>query len=192
MKRFIVILLIFVPLLGSAQEKIDVSKHDGNSWRSMNYIRQLDFVAGFILGSFGISSGCRMPENVFMKEGSGYSETKGLKVLADYWTPKKQYTREEVGLLLEGRMQFFNSSLDKYGIIGITNDQLVDGLNKFYEDFRNRGILLGLAILVVKKQIKGASQEEIEAVCEYIRSDYDFKKLKYKNKDGTITYAEFP
>jgi hypothetical protein len=89
-------------------------------------------------------------------------------------------------------MRLFNSYLDRYIIVGITNDQIVDGLNKFYEDFRNRGILLGHAIYVVKKQIKGASPEEVDAVCEYLRSDYKFEKLKYKTKDGTINYATFP
>ena len=192
MKRLIVILIVLVPLLSVAQEKTDVSKYDGNSWRSMDYSTRLAFISGFMLGSWSVNSGCQMSENLFMKEGSGYTEAKGLKVLTDYWTPKKQYTKEEVGLLLEGRMRMFNSYLDKYGIIGITNDQIVDGLNKFYEDFRNRGILLTQAIYVVKKQIKGASPEEIDAVCEYLRSDYDFRKLPYKTKDGTINYATFP
>lgn len=108
-------------------------------------------------------------------------------------TRKQRYSRDEVSLLLEREYRRSQEWLTHYSIIGITNGQIVDGLNLFYDDFRNRQIKLTDAIYVIRKQILGASKEEIEAITEWLRTlDRDFNKLRYKDKEGNIRHADFP
>jgi hypothetical protein len=95
-------------------------------------------------------------------------------------------------LLLNNQTDGLNTGLYSYGIIEITNGQLVEGLNAFYNDFKNKQVKIWDAIYVVKKQIKGASTEEIEAVLQFLRVDKDYKNLPYTDKDGKRKCATFP
>jgi hypothetical protein len=52
---------------------------------------------------------------------------------------------------------------------GITIGQLVEGVDQFYKDFRNTRILSSDAMMVVKQQISGVSQKEIDEFLELIR-----------------------
>jgi len=106
---------------------------------------------------------------------------------------KQRYSRDEVSLLLEREYRNSRERLTHYNIIGITNGQIVDGLNLFYDDFRNRQIKLTDAIYVIKKQILGASKEEIEAITEWLRDpDRNYEKRRYKDKEGNLKFADWP
>jgi len=95
-------------------------------------------------------------------------EAKPAEAPAPGATPRKQrYSRDEVSLLLEREHRNSREWLTHYSIIGITNGQIVEGLNLFYDDFRNRQIKLPDAAYVVRKQILGASKKEIEAITEW-------------------------
>lgn len=50
-----------------------------------------------------------------------------------------------------------------------TVGQLIDGVNEFYKDFRNTKILARDAMMVVKQQISGVPQKEIDEGLEFLR-----------------------
>jgi hypothetical protein len=47
--------------------------------------------------------------------------------------------------------------------------QIVDGMDEFFSDFKNKSIKVKWAYLVVRQQIKGTSEEEIKKFIESIR-----------------------
>jgi len=48
----------------------------------------------------------------------------------------------------------------------VTNGQLVDGLDSFYADFRNRSIRVADAVWLVVNGIAGTPQEELDTIIE--------------------------
>jgi hypothetical protein len=50
-----------------------------------------------------------------------------------------------------------------------TIGQLVEGVNQFYKDFRNTKILTRDAMMVVRQQISGVPQKEIDEGLEFLR-----------------------
>lgn len=48
-------------------------------------------------------------------------------------------------------------------------DQYVDGMDQFYEDFRNRHVSLMFAFSIVNQQLHGASEEKIEKAIKDVR-----------------------
>jgi hypothetical protein len=44
-------------------------------------------------------------------------------------------------------------------------------MDKIYEDFKNRRIKIQDAIYAVRKQIRGTTEEEVEAVLQFLRSE---------------------
>ncbi len=86
-----------------------------------------------------------------------------------------------------------NERLSPYGVYEITVGQLYEGLTLFYDDFKNKQLKLPAAIYVVKKQIKGASAEEIEAIMQWLRDDSkDFRKRFVIDKEGKKKFVAFP
>jgi len=115
--------------------------------------------------------------------------TKAEKMWGEYIFPKEInpkrkniFSRNEIDLILCHQ----DDDLKRYGLYEITVGQLVDGFDLLYSDFKNKQIVMRDAIYVVKKQIKGASPEEIEALLQYLRSDNDPHKLVYTDKNGKI------
>jgi len=53
----------------------------------------------------------------------------------------------------------------------MTAGQLVDGMDKFYEDFPNRSIPVGFAIEVIVRDIKGVTKTEIEELTLKLRQE---------------------
>lgn len=58
---------------------------------------------------------------------------------------------------------------------GVSPTQLRDGLDVFFEDFRNRAISVDLAAYVVMCQIGGMSQGEVDALIARLRSEVSSK-----------------
>jgi hypothetical protein len=51
----------------------------------------------------------------------------------------------------------------------LTSGQVSDGLDKFYEDYRNRTILINWGIWIVLKAIAGDPQAEIDALIDNLK-----------------------
>jgi len=194
---FFALLTLILPIISLAQTR-HLSEIDGNEWRTWEKLSKVRFVTGFMLGSAYVVCKNMPLEGMYVK--AGYDP---WRVLELYWRDfmgvgvgtkkKEQFSREEASLLLERERRIRKEHLDKYLIIEITNTQIVDGLDLFYNDFRNRQIKLPEAVFLVKKQILGASKEEFEAITEWLRTpDRDSGKLQFKDKDGNVKYAQFP
>ncbi len=54
---------------------------------------------------------------------------------------------------------------DKY-MLHVTNTQLVDGLNSFYDDYRNRSIIVADAVWLVLNSIAGTPEGDLEKMIE--------------------------
>lgn len=63
------------------------------------------------------------------------------------------------------------SNLDRFEIYNITVNQILDGLDKLYEDFKNRNIKISDGFYVVKGQIQGTPNEDIERILLYLRGE---------------------
>ncbi len=194
----IILFLIFSITCLSNAETVDLAKYDGNDWQTWDSLRKHHFITGFISGSgYAI-------ENNFagynISPAKDYDLEKAFSLRypkPDISKGKKKtvYDRNEVNMMLEYDKRSRNSTLLSYEIAKITNGQIVEGLNQLYSDFKNRQIILREAIYVVKKQISGASEEEIQSIFEYLRateSDRSFDKLLYKDKMGNTKWAIFP
>jgi hypothetical protein len=192
--RSVILALIFCFLLFSvafSADKQEISSMDGTDWTEWTLLQKHSFVSGFISGAHYVL------RNNTQRQDDKYDSDKASKVfvayiLPDEKKPKNTFSRTEVGLLLDNQTEGLNTGLYRYAIFEITNGQLVEGLNAFYGDFKNKQVKLWDAIYVVKKQIKGASTEEIEAVLQFLRADRDYKKLPYTDKDGKKKWATFP
>lgn len=66
----------------------------------------------------------------------------------------------------------------------LTVGQLVDGIDSLYLDFKNRNIPFAFAIYVVRNQIIGTPQEDIERILLWLRTG------KYENKDKYLTVRD--
>lgn len=63
----------------------------------------------------------------------------------------------------------YSDNSEKY-LRNVTAGQVRDGLEEFYKDFRNRGILISDAAWVVLKQIASEPQREINRLIESLRN----------------------
>jgi hypothetical protein len=185
---FSILIFCIVPIVGADDN--DLLGMDGNTWNRWNLLQKLYFLSGFITGTGYVVS-------YNLQTVEPYDKDKMLNLFRAYKfpdtnNPKDTFSRQEVTNLLAFTKDTFNSPLYRYSIIKINNDQISDGLDSFYKDFKNRMIKLADAIYVVRKQIRGGSSEEIEAVMQFLRADKDVNKLFYKDKDGNMQYVPFP
>ena len=68
----------------------------------------------------------------------------------------------------------------------VTYDQLIDGLDIFFSDYKNRCIETNSGIFVVLKMIRGGSKDEINTMIETLRSfpiekEKALRELREKN-----------
>ncbi|TAN35383.1 hypothetical protein EPN27_03965 [Patescibacteria group bacterium] len=193
MQKTVPILILCVLLLPVAvyADKQDISDMDGTDWTEWQSFQKYSFISGFMAGADNVVT------NNIQTQDSKYDSDMASKVFYSYIVlddkkPKNSFSRKEVALLLGNQTEGLNIGLYRYAILGITNGQLVEGLNTFYGDFKNKQIKLRDAVYVVKQQIKGASPEEVEAILRFLRADRDYKNLFYTDKDGKKTLAIFP
>ncbi len=200
--RIIITILITCLLfsISGFTETKKIDENNGNDWREWNLVMKTMYVSGFLAGTSYIYD---------KSEYISYTNNRfDFKKASDmYWSlveslleekekvPKKIYTKEEVRQILEFESKRNNVEINNFAILKISVSQIRDGLNLLYDDFKNRQILLVDAIYVVKKQINGSSNEEVEAVLQWLRSpDKKSKKglPEFIEKDGTKKPVIFP
>jgi len=172
-----------------AQQKT-IEGYDGIDWKKWNAMHKLSFIEGF-------QSAARYVIDYSIDHakyaGDNFTPQKGAEMFLVSLTEKKEtFTRQEMELLMEYAAYLETSKLDKYYVADATGRQIVDGLETFYFDFKNQKIKISDAVYLVKKQIQGTSPEEIEVLCQWLRSDPDPKKRYYKDKDGKMKSISFP
>jgi hypothetical protein len=115
-------------------------RRDGNWWTTQTAVTKLDYMIGFFDG---------------IELGHEFSEWGLLKDSAQ--TP-----------CISSVTSSYGEHIDKY-LAHVTNDQLVDGLDVFYKDYRNRRIRIRYAVWLVVNGIAGKPQAEIDRMTENFR-----------------------
>ena len=186
---FLITLLFLPPLSASAQQKpiIDI---DGNNWRQWAPQQKSSFLEGFISCAHYVIT---YNKDHIKYAGEEFTPKKGSEIyLASLDEKKKTFTRQEMQLLMEYAAFSETSVLGNYSVANITLGQISDGLDSFYRDPNNRKIKISDAIYVVKRQNQGASSEELEMLCQWLRSDRAPDKRYYTDKDGKKKFLYFP
>jgi hypothetical protein len=175
-----------------------ITEFDGNAWVNWTNAEKAIFLNGFISGSNKVIS----ENSIKAFYSSAYCSSEYIVAKAKLlWLqvvdvdPNRQqlYSHKDICTLLDSQIISNTNALFKWGVYEITVSQLCEGLNLLYSDSENKNLKINAAIYVVKKQITGASPEEIEAILEWLRGDMkDYRKLLYTDKRGKRKYAEYP
>jgi hypothetical protein len=140
--RYLQILVLCVTGVGCLNASDDaIRSRDGNWWRQQTEARQHMYVVGFFDG---------------MLLGRQFS----------WWGIPKD--GEKLSLAAVQVHDSFSTYYDKY-FKNPTNKQISDGLNNFYEDYRNRSISIDDAVWLVVRMIAGDSDETMKPIIEQFR-----------------------
>jgi hypothetical protein len=139
--QFTFALMLFVVAFSSASAQ-ESSRRDGNWWRDQTKLHQANYITGFFDG---------------MELGNRFSIWKHLH-------------DKKAGDAVYRAVTSYNEYLNKY-FGAVTAGQLVDGLNDFYADYRNRSIKLHDGIWLVVNQIAGTPKEEVDLMVENWRKN---------------------
>ena len=60
-------------------------------------------------------------------------------------------------------IMFGQSKIEDEFILNTSMDTVIDGLDTFYEDFKNRNIIVIYAVKIVSRQLRGDKQEDIQS-----------------------------
>jgi hypothetical protein len=82
-----------------------------------------------------------------------------------YWGLRPENMKGSVPIL-----KSFDEMRMKY-MQDVTNLQISDGLTKFYEDYRNRSIIVYNAVWLVLNSIAGKPEKEMETMIENFRKN---------------------
>ena len=116
---------------------------DGNFWRELGDSEKTMYLAGFFDG---------------MILGKHFS----------YWgSARKDGTLPPTGWEAAHSFDKFFAKYFKH----ITNSQVADGMNVFYEDYRNRSIEIDSAVWLVVNEIAGKPDREMQAMIESYRQN---------------------
>jgi hypothetical protein len=131
---------------------------DGNDWLGWTPSNRLYYLVGFVKGANYVS--VNNFDSIVTEEmdGAGYKST---------------IHKNEV--------------LRHYGMGGFTVRQLIDGMDGFYQDFRNRNIKTQAAAYLVLKQINGAPEEGVKALIAFFRKPDAEPDVQFDLRTGEIT-----
>lgn len=143
MKKALVLTLL-VAVLGLALpiSALSTERRDGNWWIDQSKDFQLEYVVGFFDG---------------MSLGHDFSIWKWFDSTGTRPDPCIAKTTDS-----------YSEYQSKY-LADVTNGQLVDGLNTFYKDYRNRKIRVTLAVWLVLNGIAGTPEDRLNKMIESFR-----------------------
>jgi hypothetical protein len=117
------------------------TRRDGNWWVNEDRASKLNYVTGFFDG---------------MDLGNRFS----------YWG-----LQDDPKGVVAGRVMGAYTTFSQKYLSEVTNYQLVDGLDKFYSDYRNRRIDTMGAVWLVVNEISGKSEAEMQKMIESWRKN---------------------
>ncbi len=200
MKKIVWSLLLIVLVFAGTgmaaedQKEEGMKEADGHEWVSWNLTEKRNFAAGFIAGSFYM-----VKEN--FSQPPTYNEEKftEMAVKIDLEKDEPAFTGEDLASWSKVEKAYLikekNDKLLKYIIRGLSNAQIINGLDALYEDSNNRPIKIADAFYVIKKKITSQQpQEEIDRILLYLREGKkDHKYLKVENGKGELAgFIQFP
>lgn len=181
MKRTLLLTaLLFAFVSTGYAQVLDVFHFSGNEWVKWDIPSKYGFIGGFIAGGAYVAIGSQTEMiNKDMKKEEISIGKPGEK-------------KDEISSLIMYLQDDNEKDLARYFIKGIASDQLVAGLDELYVNPHHRSIKVVDAIYLVRKQIEGASSDEINATLEYLISGKDIKKLHFTDRNGKFQAVTFP
>ena len=140
--RSLYLIVSFLLLMRSPAQAED-ARRDGNWWRQQTSSGRLIYALGFFDG---------------MNLGAKFS----------YWGLPDAAAKPNPSV--EVVLRSYSSMMDKY-TKDVTNGLIADGLDKFYEDYRNRTILIENAVWLIVNAISGKSEKDMEIMIENFRKN---------------------
>ncbi len=143
MKYFRILTLISLTVLTSVSALADENRRDGNWWLNQPETVQAVYAVGFFDG---------------VDLGHHFS----------IWKYANNKKSRETWIPLANKS--FNEYTEKY-LNNVTSGQLIDGLNSFYSDYRNRRIRVQVAVWLVASSIAGTPEAELNKMIENWRKN---------------------
>ena len=156
----IVLVILSIPGLTAAQQRDGdwlQQRRDGNWWREANATD----AAGVVLYVAGLVDSLSVIAPGLVREGAALqAATQEPRALVDttYAAPK----------LLAGAQ--YELAMRKF-LVGVAISQVVDGVDAFYQDFRNRRVGIAQAVWIVLNQIAGANEATVNSLVEFSRQN---------------------
>lgn len=138
--QFILVLIVLTVATGPELLLAQDRRLDGNWWQSHDHLTKTVFVVGFSQG---------------MVLGRNFS----------YWKFMNDRARQ---ICLNAVVESFDEFQSKF-MEKVTGGQLTDGLNSFYQDYRNRRIMVYDAAWLVLNEITGTPREKLDSMIEGFR-----------------------
>lgn len=136
---------------------------DGTWWASFEGVLR-PTVRGDMGMAKDIAMGMRITYVAGVKEG--------MTVLAPSLTPLKEAER--------GKQLIYRSYV---AMLRVDPEQYLEGLERFYKDYRNIHILVSEAMAVVAAEINGWHEQEIEWLTRYMRTEENQRTRMIEEKD---------
>lgn len=194
MKKSIYIIL-FLVLSYAFDVYADISELNGNNWLQWGEQSKNYFMVGFISGSNNVVGS----NNHKLKNIHNMDEEKvDLKMKEALFKNANKVCLDTPDILKYRFSRDVESSnkksdeINRFSILNFTVQNINEGLNELYSDFKNRTIKLPDAVYYVIKQINGESPAELEKILYYLRSG-DIEKLNRNSKLSLFPdYIKFP
>jgi hypothetical protein len=148
----------------------------GDNWLSLSANQKKLYIKGLVDGIDSLFYEIVMLPHIKLRQKVDPKKVgdiyKALQV--DYKKNKRVFTGKEVWELLHSWSQWEVEVLGSFAIDSEHLNQIIEGVDAFYADFKNKQIGVVSAVYVVKKQIEGEPPEAIEAICQWLRKNDPF------------------
>jgi len=168
------ILIIILSCQPALAAKTGLSELDGSDWQAWDEEKKVHFLSGFLLGSYHV---IKQNEPAISKDDGSHRYDDMRRRLSSGQDRKRQrvktttFSREEVILWGHYRASMIQKGLADYAVYDVKISLLSKGVDELYRDSKNMKIRISDAVYAVKKQIKGASREDMERMLQDLRGD---------------------
>jgi hypothetical protein len=183
---------------GKRDKRIGFIKLSGYDWVSWNNESKRDFMNGFLTSTeyslfHNVLYNSTKYTDSFNKEKAIELYWDGLMNITEKKNLKKTFTKQEVLLLLQEQQNDFQEYISNLTLEERFFEKMIDTLDLFYKTIDNKPINIAEAIYVAKKQMKGVSIEEIQALTGWLKkTDRTPKTRYYMDNAGKKHYIAFP
>ena len=105
----------------------------------------------------------------------------GLELSAGFFDALTEPIRDRVDSSSKGCCSVvwaYGDMLSKRRLPGITYGQMVDGIDRLYKDYRNKQIPIPFLLELVKMEVEGRSEAQIDSVARELRGMFSKKRGK--------------
>jgi uncharacterized protein YuzE len=146
----------------------DAKEHDGNYWVDMGTNDKIHYISGWMDSGFVFLYYSKMIEDTFKKQKQEYekkfsSMTETQRKQSDEW---KVETSSLTALYYEqSKLELLKARV----FLAADPSAIIDGVNSFYGDYRNRKISVPWAIYYVLESIRGKPEKNMQRYLEHMR-----------------------